>query len=470
MTFGRRIDRLTDVTKMTDIAETRTEDSQLTGPQGRLGHVIATREGHAGDPEAPMAIQHREALIYTMGKAAELEHLVMCQYLYAAFSLKEDVAEGVPEELEPTVQGWRRELMHIGEQEMLHLALVQNLLNSIGAAPRLGRPNFPLPPQAMPARVQMALLPFGEAALRHFAFLERPEGMDMADPEGFAALAKASELSHDEADEIGPHLQDFETVGHLYRSIEDGLTSLAERMGEPGLFIGPGRAQATPEYLEFDELMPVTDLASARAAIEVIVEQGEGARGDWREAHFGRLVRMLDDYLAIRSDHPEFEPVRPVMLAHVRPLASGQRVELIGHGFTARCCDLLNATYELILQLLSRYFAHTDETPEQLAALVGVAVGLMKLVVKPLGSLVTRMPMGPDHPDRTAGPALELFYETDYLLPDRAAAWTIMEERLREIADLATRCRDECIPTFMPPLSRITSALRFQAEALAAAR
>jgi hypothetical protein len=157
------------------------------------------------------------------------------------------------------------------------------------------------------------------------------------------------------------------------------------------------------------------------------------------------------------------------MLAHVRPLASGQEVDLIGHGFTARCADLLNATYELILQLLARYFAHTDETPAQLNALIAVAVGLMKLVVKPLGSLVTRMPMGPDHPGHTAGPALELFYETDYLLPDRVAAWTIMEERMREVADLATRCRDECIPTFMPPLSRITDALRAQAEALSAA-
>jgi hypothetical protein len=91
-------------------------------------------------------------------------------------------------------------------------------------------------------------------------------------------------------------------------------------------------------------------------------------------------------------------------------------------------------------------------------------------VVKPLGSLVTRMPMGADHPDRSTGPALELFYETDYLLPDRAAAWTITEERMRENPDLATRCRDECIPTFPPPLSRITDALRFKAEALAAAR
>jgi hypothetical protein len=417
-----------------------------------------------------MAIEHREALIYTLGKAAELEHLVMCQYLYAAFSLKETAAEGVPEELLSTVLGWRRELIHIGEQEMLHLALVQNLLAAIGAAPRLARPNWPLPQRAMPAGVQMALLPFGEGALRHFAFLERPEGMEMADAEGSAAMAQAHELPHDEADEIGPHLQDFETVGHLYRSIEEGIANLVERMGEGRLFIGPTRAQANSAYIGFDALRPVTDLASAHAAIDVIVEQGEGARGDWKDAHFGRLIRLLDEYMTIRARHPAFEPTRPVLLAHVRPPASGAEVTLIGHGFTARCCDLLNAVYELVLQLLSRYFANTDETPKQLATLASVAVALMKAVVKPLGSLVTRMPMGPDHPDNTAGPAFELFYDVDYLLPHREAAWTVMEERLREIAELATRCRDECIPSFLPPLSRIADALRAQADMLAAAR
>ena len=39
-------------------------------------------------------LEHREALIYTLGKAAELEHLVMLQYLFAAFSLKQNVSEG----------------------------------------------------------------------------------------------------------------------------------------------------------------------------------------------------------------------------------------------------------------------------------------------------------------------------------------------------------------------------------------
>ena len=78
-----------------------------------------------------MVLQHREALVWTLGKAAALEQLVMCQYLYAAFSMKDRDDEGLtPEQLNAT-RRWRREIIHIAEQEMLHLALVQNLLTAV---------------------------------------------------------------------------------------------------------------------------------------------------------------------------------------------------------------------------------------------------------------------------------------------------------------------------------------------------
>jgi hypothetical protein len=417
-----------------------------------------------------MVLGHREALIYTLGKAAELEHLVMCQYLYAAFSLKTNESEGLSAEQLALTKRWRHALLEIGEQEMLHLALVQNMLTAVGAAPRLARPNFPLPARSFPAGVRMALLPFGETALRHFAFLERPEGLQIDDAEGFAALDKAEQLPHPEEDEIGPHLQDFATVGHLYRSIEEGLERLAERLGEGRLFIGPVSAQATPTHFLWDELVAVTDLASARRALGTIVEQGEGARGEWREAHFGRLIAILDEFLAARGEDPSFESARPVVLARVRPSTSEVELPIIGDAFTGRCVDLLNAVVEVLLQVLSRYFAHTTESDAQLATLSNVAVGLMKDGVKALGGLVTQLPMGPEFPGQTAGPSFELFYEVDYLLPHREAAWTLMEERLRDIAELAMRCRDSCLPGFLVPLSRVTDALRRNADMLAAAR
>ncbi|MBI2763536.1 MAG: ferritin-like protein [Chloroflexi bacterium] len=439
------------------------------GSGGRLSHVIGTR-GAPVVPGAPMVLEHRESLIYTLGKAAELEHLVMCQYLYAAFSMKDREDDGLAPEALAMVKRWRRELIHIAEQEMLHLAIVQNVLTAVGAAPRLARPNFPLPKRAYPAGIQMALLPFGEATLRHFAFLERPEDVEMEDVEAFAALGKAAALPPAGEDEIGPRLQDFDTIGHLYRSIENGLEHLAGKLGEAGLFIGPPRAQATAEHFRWEELVPVTDLASARRGIDTIVEQGEGARGDWREAHFGRLIAILDEYLAAREVDPAFEPARPVLAVCVRESDSGMVMPIITDGFTNRCMDLLNAVNEVLLQLLARYFAHTDETDEQLGTLADVAVSLMYGAIKPLGGLLTRLPVGAEHPGRTAGPSFELFYAVDYLLPHREAAWTLMEERLRDVAELAMRCRDQCAIAYLAPLAKVTDALRVEADRLAAAR
>jgi Ferritin-like len=441
----------------------------VPGAPSRLAHVLATRAGAAAGDRA-LVLQHREALVYTLSKAAALEHLVMAQYLYAAFSMKDREDDGLPPDQLAAVRRWRKTILQIAEQEMLHLALVENVLTAIGAAPVFGRPNFPLPPHAYPAGIQMALLPFGETSLRHFAYLERPEGMDMADVEEFEALEKAVPLPAADEDEIGPRLQDFETIGNLYRAVEVGIGTLADRLGEATLFLGPPNAQATGEHFRWDELIAVTDVASARRAVGTIVEQGEGARGEWREAHFGRLIEILDEYLELRAADPTFEPARPVLAACVREHDEDLAVPLITDHFTNRCMDLLNAVYEVLLQLLARYFAHTDETAEQLAVLADVAVTLMYAAVKPLGGLVTRLPVGPEHPGATAGPSFELFYAVDYLLPHREAAWAIIEERLRTVAELATRCRDSCAPLYMQPLIKVTDVLRAQADRLAAAR
>ena len=155
--------------------------------------LLSARGGTAVDAPT-MVLQHREALIYTLGKAAALEQLVMCQYLYAAFSMKDRDDDGLSDDQLDAVRRWRREILHIAEQEMLHLALVQNLLTAVGRGSAMERPNFPLPPHAYPAGIRMELLPFNEQSLRHFIYLERPEGMDMADQDALAAVEKATPL------------------------------------------------------------------------------------------------------------------------------------------------------------------------------------------------------------------------------------------------------------------------------------
>src|SRR5438067_3361161 len=193
-------------------------DPTATGGRGRLAELLETRGGRA-EPEAAFVIEHREALIYMLCEAAELEHGIMCQYLFAAFSLKQRTDEGLTEDQLQAVSRWRGVIAHVATEEMLHLALVHNLLSAVGAAPHLARPNLPAPAHHYPAGVNLTLVPFGEPALRHFMFLERPEGMELAGAEGIDAPVHDAVPLMAEGD-IVPQLQDFATVGHLYRSIE----------------------------------------------------------------------------------------------------------------------------------------------------------------------------------------------------------------------------------------------------------
>jgi CDGSH-type Zn-finger protein/truncated hemoglobin YjbI/ferredoxin len=430
-------------------------------PLGRLAQVIATRGGQA-PPEAPFVIEHREALIYILCQAAELEHGIMAQYLFAAFSLKQSAAEGLTEAQAAAVRRWRRQVSHVAAQEMLHLALVQNLLSAIGAAPHLTRPNFPQPASHYPAGVHLTLLPFGERALRHFMFLERPEGMALHDAEGLAAFSRAEPVV--KADDIVPRGQDFATVGHLYRSIETGIARLADKYGEDWLFVGPPRAQATAKYFNWPELIAVTDAASAQRAIDEILEQGEGPRGDWRNAHFGQFVAILDEFEQLRAADRAFDPVRPVIAANVRPSERDPGCLLVTDPLTRQVMDVFNVCYEILLLTFQRFFAHTEETDAQLKVLADATVALMTQVIGPLGDMITALPAGPEYPGRTAGPSFELFYESDYLLPHRVAAWALLAERI----DQAAAFCESAGPEMAAKLAGVRAALHDVARSLTA--
>ena len=139
----------------------------------------------------------------------------------------------------------------------------------------------------------------------------------------------------------------------------------------------------------------------------------------------------------IRERDPGFEPARPVMFATARPSEHDNTVPLISDRVTARCVDLFNVSYEILLLALERYFAHTEENDTQLGTLADATINLMVGVLAPLGQIITTLPVGPAHPGQNAGPSFELFYESDYLMPHLAAAWTMLEERLRQASDFA---------------------------------
>jgi len=383
--------------------------------------------------EPPMVIEDREELVFMLSEAAALEHMIMCEYLFAAFSLKRDVSEGVTAAQLEAINGWEQVVSLVATQEMLHLALVSNLLTAIGSHPYFSHPNFPQRSKYYPPGVQLALLPFGDHALQHFLYLERPEGRDLEDAPEFAVLALPKPSLTLDDDQIVPQTQEFATIGHLYRGIEQGLRHLVEKYGEQRVFIGPPRAQATEEYFGWPELIAVTDLAAACQAIETIIEEGEGARGDWRAAHFGRFMQIMQEYRDWKQQDPGFEPARPVVAAYVRPPGDTGEVPLISDPVTAGVSELFNASYEVLLQMLMRYFIHGKETEDELQTLSSTAVSAMFMAIKPLGQLLTTLPIGPDLPGKMAGPTFEI-YRTSYVLPHHDAAWIVLHERLLDLS------------------------------------
>ena len=115
----------------------------------------------------------REALVHQLYEAAELEHNLMCTYLYAAFSLKSGVEEGLSAAEAAATGRWRRAILKVAVEEMGHLCGVEHHL---GWADRRasGRLNFPLDPGGLPANVVVRLAPFSEPVLQHFIYLNGP--------------------------------------------------------------------------------------------------------------------------------------------------------------------------------------------------------------------------------------------------------------------------------------------------------
>jgi Ferritin-like len=415
--------------------------------------------------EPDLVVENREHLWYLLTEASQLEHMIMCLYLYAAFSLKPGDDESLTKEQAAAVLRWRRVLGHISVEEMLHLALVVNVMAAIGAAPTMSRPNFPQCSRYFPPTVQFDLLPFGEAALTHFLYLERPEGMERMDAEGFVPTA----APHDPLapDEALPRVQDFATVGHLYRGIAAGLSHLVDCFGERAVFVGDPRAQARPELFRWPQLIAATDLESAHAAIEEIIDQGEGARGNWQQAHYGRFLDMWSEFLELKAADPSFEPARRVKAAFIRqPYDVAEPQTLVTDPAARAVAELFNLAYEALLQLLTRFFTHTDETEAHCEALVGCAFGLMTGVLRPLGASLTEMPVGDEHPGRTTGPCFEMYYPMGNFVPWRESAWAVLTERVKLLAD---RCEVVQASIESPPaMAGVAAAAREVADRLAA--
>lgn len=113
-------------------------------------------------------------LIRLLRSAAEVEHCLMVQYLYAAFSVR------VPRYL--SLAGWGNHqyagrplnLLGVAIEEMGHLHIINRLLVALGAAPNLVREQFPFESDLYP--FPLSLEPLSLTSLARYVYVEAPEG------------------------------------------------------------------------------------------------------------------------------------------------------------------------------------------------------------------------------------------------------------------------------------------------------
>jgi CDGSH-type Zn-finger protein/uncharacterized Fe-S cluster protein YjdI len=346
-------------------------------------------------------IRSREQLFYTLTEAAEIEHNLMCCYLYAAFSLKDAATDGLSAEDDAMISRWRQAIIGVAVEEMTHLALVSNLLTAVGCAPHFSRPNFPISPGYHPAGVQVRLAPFSRETLQHFVYLERPDDSAEVDGDGFASPV-AYQRGLGRYSVVMPSAQDYETVGDLYRAIADGIRHLADKYGDAGLFVGDPSSQVGPEVAALPGLIAVTGLATALRAIDTIVEQGEGASRDHETGHYRRFIAIRDEYDAARAARADFRPTRPAAHNPVmrRPIDPHDRVHIEAPA-AAAALDLGNAVYGQMLRMLQQGFGRPGSSDEK-RPFLEAAIDLMFALV-PIAEHLTTLPARPDDGSCTAG-------------------------------------------------------------------
>ena len=225
--------------------------------------------------------------------ALAIELAVLPPYLYALWSI-ESQADGA---------GWAATeaatvIRNVAYEEMLHIALVANVLRAIGATPNVFA--YPMTyPGFLPGHVddfQVCLGPLSESTAKMFMQIELPE---WGPPPPTAAAGQI-------------------TIGAFYELIKGQL-----RGPPPQPFPG-GPQILTADNPGAGSLLPVTDLDSALDALQIVIDQGEGHQqqdphggpafeddDDHEVAHYYQFATIAK-YLAAGSITPATD-VRPVI-------------------------------------------------------------------------------------------------------------------------------------------------------------
>ena len=427
-------------------------------------------------------------LVMLLHIAAEIEHGLMAQYLYAAYSLGgPDVSDRHRQAL---VKRWQDAILLVAKEEMGHLLTVQNILTLLGAPVNLERSDYPWDTPYYPCPFSLEKLT--KSSLASYVFVEMPphiEDVLRQQPqlekrfERFLKTDKAEieRLVHERAPADRLHLvavvydEIIELISDEARipdsAFQDDTYALQAAWDDWGRGYGPdpyllnasGTTVGPPQRQKDANLliMRVATRTEAVAALKAVSEQGEAThlkRSDKGEpSHFERFLEIYQNF----PDAKDWSPARDMASNPSVRKDGGAGTTYIEAAQARGWGTLFNYRYRMLLTSLAHTFRLARGARAGEPSLRGMTMHKVfgeMYNLKALSGFLVAQPLrnGPHkkkHP-QFAGPPFEMPYSLT--LPESPAdIWRLH----RDLVETSVALSQELLATASPDEAAYLRAL-----------
>jgi len=403
-------------------------------PQAALARVrlAGARLSDPSRTGLPREFSWHDYAVYLLHVAAEIEHSLMVQYLYAAYSLG---GPEVPVDQQKEVLGWQQSILGIAKEEMGHFLTVQNVLRLIGGELNLSREDFPWDVPFYP--FDFALEPLTRSSLSKYIFAESPEDWpaDLTEEE-----RKEIEAAVGKSPRQMPH-----RVGLLYELMID---IVSDRRALPDSIF---REETVPFQASWDEwgrgyrgvgsaassqnpspnviVQRVASRSDAVSVLNLIARQGEWPEADPKAQELSHFRRFLKVFRAFPKSGTTWSPTWAVPTNPQAPgLAVSDAGPIIEHPEASLWSLIFNIRYRMLLTYLAHSFRLSAVPMEAGAAnprsMVMSRTFTEMYNLRSTAGILVQLPLKDQTDPRSAGPPFQMPY-TSALPPEEADCWRV---------------------------------------------
>lgn len=322
---------------------------------------------------------------YLLAVAAEIEHALMVQYLYAAYSVRKRDDFTDPQQ-KAAVRKWKGACRETAVEEMGHFLSVQNLLMAIGLPPNLEREDSPFLGDVYP--FPLHLEPLNRVSLAKYVFAESPPEAPAGTEAAFGEIQQLLAMNQTTVNKVGllytligvlfsdtVDLSTIDTSGNnggrkfyldAVRDLRAKVVKAGHEqewlLGAPVFGNGIGRQaesadwpMTTPSGEEGVGVFVVKDGRSAMEALADIAIQGEGPGGPAvGESHFARFFDAFAGTPPFPTSADAFNPTLEMVTDPILP-GSASQGHLMDHPLAMKWAAAADASYALILYFIQHY-------------------------------------------------------------------------------------------------------------------